>query len=63
MITGATYNTASHWYEWDDGSTGLLENLTYTENRECVLVTDAMEMEPCDCKLHEAMTACEKQPI
>ena len=52
IIIGATYNATSHRYEWDDGSTGILENLTFSEDRACVLVTDAMEM-----------TACEMQPI
>ena len=66
IITGAAYNTTSHRYEWDDGSTGLSENLTYSGNKACGLMdmaTDAMEMKPCDCQLHKEMTACEMQPI
>ena len=63
IITGAAYNATSNRYESDDGSTGLLENLTFSEDRACVLVTDAMEMNACHCQLHIAMTACEMQPI
>ena len=58
IITGAAYNATSHRYEWDDGSTGLLENLTYSD-----MATDAIEMKACDCQLHKEMTACEMQPI
>ena len=62
IFTGATYNTTSNQYKWDDGSISLLENLAYSEDKSCVLVNFAINMEACSCHLHKAMTACEIQP-